>query len=204
MVKSGGFYKKWNLEAYRRGLRDSERLYISMDENNYVISNVDQIFAAKEYINSDDPSKISTDHLEPSENSPFLTVPSALIESDRDDVAVQEKLNKKEIHDDWVNSQFSIWDGAHKTLEKLIKKQLNDEKSYKHIETTYISIDNDEQKDEVNNMLENAGYSQRVELDDLFIITEFSAKNYFNVTIKQTAYGIADYSTNETILITIE
>lgn len=177
---------------------------ISMDENNYVISNVDQICAAKEYINSEDPSKISMDHLEPSENNPFLTVPSALVESDRDDVAVQEKLNKKEIHDDWVNSQFSIWDGAHKTLEKLIKKQLNDEKSYKHIETTYISIDNDEQKVKVNNILENAGCSQRVELDDLFIITEFSAKNYFNATIKQTAYGIADYSTNEIILVAIK
>lgn len=177
---------------------------INMDENNYIISNVDQVYAAKEYINSDDPSKISPDHLEPSENTPFLTVPSDLIESDRDDVAVQGKLNKKEMHDDWVNSQFSIWDGAHKTLEKLIKKQLNDEKSYKHIETTYISIDNEEQKDEVNSILEKAGCSQRVELDDLFIITEFSAKNYFNATVKQTAYGIVDYSTNETILVAIE
>ena len=177
---------------------------ISMDENNYIISNVDQIYATKEYINSDDPSKIGTDHLEPDENNPFLTVPSDLIENDRDDVAVQEKLNKKEIHQDWVNSQFSIWNGANKTFEKLIKKQLNDEKSYKHIKTTYISIDDDEQKDEVNSKLEKAGCSQRVELDDLFITTEFSAKNYFNATVKQTAYGIADYSTNEIILVAIE
>ena len=36
-----------------------------------------------------------------------------------------------------VKEQFSSWDGAHKNLEKAIKKNMNDPSSYEHVETTY-------------------------------------------------------------------
>lgn len=36
-----------------------------------------------------------------------------------------------------ISKQFSPWDGAHRNLEKYIKKSMNDPKSYKHDETTY-------------------------------------------------------------------
>lgn len=104
----------------------------------------------------------------------------------------------------WIRNQFSPWDGSHKHLEKLIIKNLNDEKSYEHIETTYRDIVTEEDRDEVNKILANAGYSDRVEVGDLLIQTQFSAKNAFNATIKSTAYGIASYQNDTIKLVGIE
>ena len=104
----------------------------------------------------------------------------------------------------WRDSQFSPWNGKHIELEKLIISNLNDEKSYKHKETTYIAITNEDIRDSVNIVLRKAGSSQKVEIGDLFIETTFSAKNAFNATIKNTAYGISKYATNKIILVTIE
>ena len=104
----------------------------------------------------------------------------------------------------WVDSQFSIWNGKHIQLEKMIKERLNDEKSYKHKKTTYIAITDDSKRDSVNSALRDVGSSYRVSIGDLFIQTEFTAKNAFNATIKNTAYGIAQYATEKIILIRIE
>jgi hypothetical protein len=38
---------------------------------------------------------------------------------------------------DSIESQFSAWDGSHRTLERLIKDNMNDPDSYEHIETRY-------------------------------------------------------------------
>ncbi len=105
---------------------------------------------------------------------------------------------------EWIKSQFSAWDGSHTVLKDLIKDNLNDEKSFKHIETTYIDIASEDKRDYVNGILADAGYSQRVEVGDLFVMTEFSAKNAFNATIKNTAFGIVDYSEELVRLIGIE
>lgn len=105
---------------------------------------------------------------------------------------------------EWIKIQFSAWDGAHTELEKIIKKNLNDEKSYEHIATSYRDITNESVRDEVNKILEEAGYSARVEIGDLFIITEFSAKNGFGGTVKSVAYGISSYNNNTLGLIAIE
>lgn len=107
-------------------------------------------------------------------------------------------------HNEWISGQFSAWDGSHKVLKDLIVKNLNDEKSFKHIETTYRDIATETDMNEVNKVLKNAGYSNRVEVGDLFIVTQFSAKNAFNATIKNTAYGIASYKNDTVTLIAIE
>ena len=103
----------------------------------------------------------------------------------------------------WINNQFSAWDGSHKELERLIIRNLNDEDSYKHIETTYRDISDESIRDEVNQVLADAGYTQRVEVGDLFIRTQFSAKNAFGGTIKNTAFGIASYNNNTITLVDI-
>lgn len=105
---------------------------------------------------------------------------------------------------DWKNSQFSGWNGKHYDFEELIIQNLNDEKSYKHKETRFIEVTNEEIRDEINNVLKKVGSKYRVEIGDLFIITEFTAKNAFNATVKNTAYGIAQYATNRIILVRIE
>lgn len=176
-------------------------LDVSKSGDKYIVSNVDKVCGAKGKI--DDGKTYDTEHMEPSDSHPYLTVSSSLVEADRDDSAVQAMIDKKEAHDDWVSSQFSIWNGSHKQLESMIKGQLNDEGSYKHIETTYVVITDESKKAEINSILKNAGYSQRVEIDDILISTSFSAKNAFNATIKYTAIGIASYSTNKIILVDI-
>ena len=47
--------------------------------------------------------------------------------------AITERQNK-------IKSQFSLWDGSHRGLEEIIKKQMNDPDSYKHVETSYSDL----------------------------------------------------------------
>ena len=103
-----------------------------------------------------------------------------------------------------MHNQFSGWDGKHYDFELLIKENLNDEKSYKHIETTYRIIYTEDIKSEINKILKTAKKSSRVEIGDVFVSTKFSAKNAFNATIKNTAYGIASFEDNSISLIAIE
>lgn len=96
-----------------------------------------------------------------------------------------ESIDYNTIRNNWIKGQFSAWDGAHTELKKLIVKNLKDEKSYKHIETNYIDINSEERVSEVNKILANGIYDKKVELNDLFITSEFSAKNAFGGTIKK-------------------
>ncbi len=112
--------------------------------------------------------------------------------------------NFNSLHNQWIQSQFSVWDGSHTALKDLIKKRLNDEDSFKHIQTRYREINTDEDVKEVNNILSGAGKTTTVQKGDLFIVTEFSAKNGFNATIKSRAYGVASYENNSIILVSIE
>lgn len=125
------------------------------------------------------------------------------INEDRELEVVFENAYYNTNYNKWLNSQFSLWDGAHTELEKLIVKNLNDEKSYDHIETTYRTLRTQEDVDELNEILSDAGYSARVEIDDVYILTQFSAKNAFNATIKNTAVGIASYNNNTILLVDI-
>lgn len=43
---------------------------------------------------------------------------------------------------EWVKSQFSVWDGSHKKLEKYVKSNLKDPKSYEHVSTKYVQTGN--------------------------------------------------------------
>lgn len=196
---------KFMLSGYSTYLKAS--MDITFDGKNYVVSNVDKTIASKDYIDSTDPSKVNVEHLEPSEYTPYLTVAPSLVEEDRDAAAERvqnDKTMSTSTRSSWISNQFSLWDGEHKKLKEMIKSNLNDEKSYDHIETTYYDLTSQELVDMVNQILKSAGYSQRVEIGDLFIMCEFSAKNAFNATIKNTAYAIAHYDENTIELIGIE
>jgi len=129
---------------------------------------------------------------------------TAMIDSEGNQTITPMSVNFKTERNEWIRSQFSAWDGSHTVLKGLIKDNLNDEGSFKHINTTYIDILSEDKKKEVNNILAGTRYKQRVDVGDLFIMTEFSAKNAFNATIKNTAYGIVDQSDNRVILVGIE
>lgn len=207
----------WRVESMILKLENYEMyIKVSMDVNfdgkSYIISNVELIRAMLEYLDSDDPSKTSgIETMEPSKNTPFLIVSPKLVKDDRKasneealKAGIAKKKDDEENRKDWIGGQFSVWNGTHKELEKLIKKNLNDEKSYKHINTEYFDISNEDLKDYFNKVLKDSGYKQRLKLGDLMIVTEFSAKNVFSATIKNTAYGIARYEDNTITLIGIE
>ena len=160
---------------------------VRYDGENYIVSNLVITFG-----DLNNPSRSGID-----EYSTELVVAPELIKDDR-------RQTRLESYSSWVNDQFSIWDGSHKDFTALIKKNLNDEKSYKHIETTYRIIYSEDIKDEVNNVLQSANKSNRVDIGDIFVSTEFSAKNAFNATIKNTAYGIVSFEKNSITLIAIE
>ena len=180
---------------------------ITFDGTNYLVSNVDRTTASEDYIDSDDTSKIYTDHIEPSESTPFLTVAPNMVEADRDseaEIAQNNKTMPTTTRTNWIENQFSFWNGEHKTLKDLIKKNLNDESSYDHISTNYVDVTSAEMAELVNDALRSDGFSQRVEIGDLFITCEFSAKNVFNATIKNTAYAIVHFDEDTVELIAIQ
>lgn len=171
----------------------------------YTVFHVNCRRAGSRYnLDRDDPSKISVSTYEPSENNPFLIIPETLISADRDTVSENKKLKEKEDRKAWIGNQFSSWDGRHKKLTDLIKDALNDSKSFKHINTDYIEVLDEATQSLINDTLQKAGSRSLVEIGDLFIIEEFSAKNAYNATVKGTAYGIARSNTNKVILLRIE
>ena len=160
---------------------------VQYDGENYIVSNLVTSFG-----DLNDPNKSGID-----EYSTDFTVTPNLVKDDRDS-------SRLDSYNSWVNNQFSAWDGSHSELASLIKKNLNDEKSYKHIETTYRIIYSEELKTEINDILKSANKSTRVEIGDIFISIQFSAKNAFNAIVKNTAYGVAFFANNSIALIAIE
>lgn len=189
---------------------------ISFNGTDYVVSNVHRVIASLDYIDSDDPYKTNSEDMQPSEHNPFLTVSLALIQGDENSIDVNadtsmdnetddsDLLILSEEWQDWYNDQFSWWDGAPTALEDLVKDALNDEKSYEYIDVQTSYFISQEQCDQVNPILEEMGSSVRLEVGDILYVMTFSAKNAFNATIKNTAYGVAKYSTDTTYLIGIE
>ena len=110
----------------------------------------------------------------------------------------------KILREDWFEKQFSSWDGSNNELNNLIKKNLNDENSFKHIQTKFIDINSDEMLNRVKSSMRQLGYNtDNIEKWDILVQTEFSAKNAFNATIKDYGIGIIKYTTKSAILIDI-
>lgn len=161
--------------------------------------------AIKNMITSNDTNEaiiISFSDIDEGEDAPLLLMAGIYNDGTIDTSMVSIDYNST--RNQWIKEQFSAWDGSHRKLKELILKNLNDEKSYDHIETTYIDVNSEDRMNNVNKLLSDAGYSQRVEMDDLFISTLFSAKNAFGGTVKNTAYGIASYNNQTITLIAIE
>ena len=177
---------------------------VSYSNNEFKITNMKKTISSTK--NFDDPNKTTV--IKESDDEVYMTVPFSFVEEDRANASFESKSTgssyEEKKHKDWVGSQFSIWDGSHKQFNKLIAKNLNDEKSFKHIETDYIEITDESVKNWINSVLKDSGYKQTIDIGDLLIITEFSAKNAFNATIKAKAYGISRYSNNSLILLGIE
>lgn len=97
-------------------------------------------------------------------------------ESREPELSPEEKA-KQDYHN-WIQSQFSAWDGSHIHLVSLVKENMNDPKSFEHVETRYT--DNG---------------------DNLTVFMKFRGTNAFGGKILNSVNATADYKTN-TIKIT--
>ena len=82
-------------------------------------------------------------------------------------------IAKKAEYQAWITGQFSAWDGSDTYLVKLVKENLNDDSSFKHVKTTYI---------------DKGTY--------IIVYMEYRAKNGFGAYILQNVTAKADYKTN--------
>lgn len=94
------------------------------------------------------------------------------------------KVQKKEAEekakfDEWVKRQFSGWDGSHRELVKLVKENMNDAKSFEHMETKY-SVDG---------------------RNGIKVFMKFRGANAFGAKVINTVEAYANYKDN-TITIT--
>lgn len=93
--------------------------------------------------------------------------------------AIQDKKDAPaKAYKAWVDAQFSVWNGSHTGLVGLIKSNLNDDKSFEHVKTTYT---------------DKGTY--------LIVKMVYRAKNGFGATILQNVTAKSDYKTN-TITVT--
>ena len=158
---------------------------VDFNSENYIVSNITGNLG----------NNVDLSELEKGTKKPYLTVSPSLILEDRVVGSNNHKSNETEEKPTKPNYErnplgVSSWDGDHTELKKLIKKNMNDEKSYKHIETKWIYIEDTTKQKEINKVLSKIGWSNKVSIGDFVIITEFSGRNSYNATVKNTAYGI--------------
>ncbi|CAM3783707.1 zinc ribbon domain-containing protein [Xenorhabdus thuongxuanensis] len=90
----------------------------------------------------------------------------------------------KHINFDEFMSKFSSWDGSYRPLTKLIKENMHDESTYKHIETTYRRV------------LNANPYA--------IVTTIFSGTNLYGARVKQSLTAKVDIKTGEIIELITE
>ncbi len=211
----------WRVDGMR--LEASEGLCLELsadvmfDGSNYVVHSVNVAYGSSfDDIDSGDDWSVSNETYEPSESLPFLTVSPGLIEEARNTEKESDKAEEKAAEEaaaaaeeaeeaeytSWVESHFSFWSGKCDELVDLVKDQLNDERSFEHIETSYVALRDQETLDEMDSLITQAG-GAGVEMNDVVVIMEFSAKNGFNATIKHQAVGVIRYSTDTVELVGI-
>jgi hypothetical protein len=87
---------------------------------------------------------------------------------DGKDSAIQEKNRLIEARTATIEKQFSIWNGEHVKLTRIIKENMNNPKSYKHVKTGYFDMG-----------------------DHIIINTTFRGENAFGGTVTNIAKGKA-------------
>ena len=95
---------------------------------------------------------------------------------ERDPKSLNSRINL-----DAFKDNFSGWDGSYRPLEKLIKASMNDDSSYKHVETVYHLILN---KD-----------------PHAIVKTTFRGTNAYGGVVKQTVAARVDVRTGEVVSI---
>jgi RNA polymerase subunit RPABC4/transcription elongation factor Spt4 len=156
--------KEWN--TYRDWIKNRSRY---MDKNGDLNEEKLKAFLAKKYGIKPDDVHLPYPGIDYVGVNPY--------ESEQDKQAEKDKAFAKkavvEARVKKLESQFSPWDGSHRTLERAIQKSMNDPDSYEHVETTYRDMG-----------------------DSLIVSTTFRGKNGFGGTVKNTVVAQVDLDGN--------
>ncbi|MFB2853507.1 DUF4875 domain-containing protein [Aeromonas allosaccharophila] len=156
--------KEWNV--YRDWIKNRSRY---LDKQGNLNENKLSAFLAKKYGVSPDDIMLPAPGIDYVGVNPY--------ESEQDKQAEKDKAFAKkaviEARIKKLESQFSAWDGSHRTLERAIKKSMNDPDSYEHVETTYRDLG-----------------------DSLIVSTTFRGKNGFGGVVKNTVVAQVDLDGN--------
>jgi len=112
--------------------------------------------------------------------------------SDQPETTLSAEELEKKAHDEWVDGQFSLWDGSHTELVKLVKDNMNDPKSFEHAETKYLVISSQEQIDTLG----------KGEIGDLYVYMKFRGNNAFGGKVINEVEALASYKENTITILT--
>lgn len=122
-----------------------------------------------------------------------------------EDPYVKEKIKENReriLREDWVENKFDPLFGTCRIANEFIKKNLNDESSFKCIETRYADLDSDDKIPTTRRDLKSAGCEvSNVKKWDLVVEVQYSAKNAYNATVKNYAIVLIKYKTDEVYLL---
>lgn len=90
-------------------------------------------------------------------------------------IAKEKEQKEKEAYQQWINNQFSPWDGSHINLVKMVKEKMNNPKSFEHVETTY----------------ENKGYKKGIT-----VLMTYRGTNAFGAVVTNQVIADIDYKKN--------
>ncbi|MEO1208893.1 MAG: hypothetical protein AAFX78_05045 [Cyanobacteria bacterium J06638_20] len=89
------------------------------------------------------------------------------------EVTTSPEVTPQDARRELIEDQFSPWDGSHNELTRIIKRSMNDPRSYEHVETRYI--DNG---------------------DHLMVITQFRGSNAFGGIVINSVTAKVDLDGN--------
>jgi len=93
-----------------------------------------------------------------------------------------KELTAEERFQQNIEDQFSPWNGSHMKLVDYVKRNMNDPKSFEHVQTKYMLNDN------------------KTELE---LEMKFRGKNAFGAMVLNTVYARADVETGEILEIMV-
>lgn len=156
--------KEWGV--YRDWVKNRSRY---LDKNGDLNEEKLKAFLAKKYGVKPDDIHLPYPFMDYVAVNPYESAQDKQAEIDKasaNKAAIEARIKKLE-------SQFSAWDGSHRTLERAIKKSMNDPDSYEHVETTYRDLG-----------------------DSLIVSTTFRGKNGFGGMVKNTVVAQVDLDGN--------
>jgi len=97
----------------------------------------------------------------------------------------------EQLHTEWVEAQFSAWDGSHTALKDLIKENMNDPKSFEHVETKFLVLSTQELVDTVG----------QGEIGDMYVYMKFRGNNAFGGLVLNEVEALSSYKNNYITII---